>query len=1175
MKNNQMYCRQIRRIVRLVVLFTIGFIFQVTASISPWSIKINTGKQTIKVIFEQVEKQTGKITLFSNNELKIDKVIDINVENQTLEELYSTILQDSNLEYEITEKYIVIRYPLDNNKSKQQDKFVIKGRVCDVKKHPIPGVTIRLSGTSLGTVTNYEGVFQLTLPIDKGELMFSFVGFKTKLVSFTSVLTGEMNIILEEEILALDETVVVAYGTSNKREMTGAVTVIKSDDIKDIPSPNISNLLQGRVAGMDVTNLTGAPGGGGTNVTIRGFNSLSVESGRRFSNPLWVVDGVPMNTFTSPVTGTNSLSDINPEMIESIQVLKDASAASLYGSRAANGVIIVTTKKGHKNQEAQFDINFSYSYNVLSKYPEQTRGRVERAFRLQQIKNERVAYYDEYKKMYTYPTSYEETWNMYGPSYDGFWIDGYVENGNNGSYLQDSLNPFFNNSTNFFKYYFDAAKTLNANIQTSGGGEKNTYSVGLGYYKEDGILKGTGYKRLNLMGNFIFDPRPWLTVDLRTYLAYTDRSRGKKSNSFSSGNEIEVIPGDPYKQSSLFPGNSTVTEEALKKLQGIEEKNNSYRLRVSFGLRGKIIKGLEWSNTISLDFSQNNRNYFAPSWMNTKDESESMGEINRSYSILDELLVTYKHIFKELHKLDVMFGYSYQYDQDNYNAGSAKNGPSDYVHYVGKDGWPDIETTNGRTIAMKNYRSDFSEKKMESYFGRINYSYSGKYLASVTLRRDGSSVFGKDLRWATFPSIAIGWNFSEENFLDDFEALSFGKIRTSYGISGNQFNSPYLAYGILEGGENSYDGQPIIQPNFREGYWNKKLGWEETRQFDFGLELNFFDYRLGFIIDYYYRYTKDMLSLVPLPGKHYGYLNAWMNAGALSNEGIEFEISYNIFRRSNFNWHISLNMAKNWNMLRKTYDGRDINATSTDYRDLDYVLGKPIGSIFGNRTNGIIQSGKDIHYLYRPDGSLRALEVKGSPETFFREGDVNFTDINGDGYIDEFDYVYLGSSLPKLYGGIVNEINIKNWDLNILFSYSLGRDMINGAPQSSISKKNNPIFVDLRNVTFWEKEGDKSDFPYLQPNNYNGTWTNMKDYMVEHVNYLKLKTLTVGYTFPKEWLKKCFIRDVRFFFSGENLLTWTNYSGLDPETVDINTGYDKGDTYPLARKLIVGVTIKL
>lgn len=1132
---------------------------------------ISVSGVSVENLIERIKQRAGVDFLYNIKEIEQCGTISLQMKNATVTQILDEAFKNKQLAYSVVNDVFIIRPMV---RAPEVGIFVIRGKVVDENELPLPGVTVILDSTKIGTATDAKGLFSFTLPMAQGTLVFSSVGHQTMKVKFRYEKDKEIIVKMKESVSNLDEVTVVAYGQTTRRESTGAVSVVKADDIKGIPAPSISNLLQGRVAGMDVTNVTGAPGGGGTQVTIRGYNSLSVESGRRFSNPLWVVDGVPMSTFTSPVTGTNGLSDLNPETIESIQVLKDASATSLYGSRAANGVIIVTTKKGKKNQDAQFDVNFSYTYSILPEYPTITGGKSERDFRLKALRNYRSAGYDGY------PETYEEAYKGgESASLDYFWMKGYKPAV--GSGLQDSLNPFFNNSTNFFKYYFQTGKVLNANIQTNGGNERMTYSVGLGYYDEKGILKNTGYNRVNLMGNFNFTPVERLSIDFRTYLSYSDRSRGQSDKGTGNDNvEVEVIPGNPMGMSTLLPGNSDVVKEVLRNLQQVIEKNTTYRLRSTFGLGIDIMKGLKLTGNLSLDYAQNNRNNFAPSTYNSYKESLSQGEIARDMTLLTEELLTYKNTFGKDHNLDVMLGFSYQYDESNYIGGHGENGPSDLVQYVTEGGWPSyVERENGEISVFKEYQSNFTQKKMGSYFGRLNYNYRQKYLFTATLRRDGSSVFGRDNRWATFPSLGVAWNFSEENFMKSIPVLDFGKIRASWGVSGNQFNSPYLAYGILAGGR-PYNGQPTLAPDFQEGFYNPNLGWEETAQFDFGLDLNFLDYRLEVTMDYYNRLTKDLLYLAKLNGSHLGYVKQWRNAAKLENQGIEFEVRYDIFRDQQVKWNISVNLAKNWNKFKGSWNGRDLAAT--DGEQNDFIIGKSVGSIMGLKTTGFMQSDRDIIYHYNSSGKPKPLAppyIEGAYQPYYIKGDLRFVDVNGDGEISYKDYQHLGSSIPKLYGGIVNELQWKNFDLNMLWSFSLGRDMVNAMKTKSLLTRSNdlagPVFADLDHTTFWEKEGDQTDYPMLAGDNYNMSWSSMVDRYVEHVNYVKLKTLTVGYSLPMKWKKKIFIKDVRLFFSGENLLTLTNYSGLDPETVDINTGIDNGIAYPLARKLTVGITIKL
>ena len=399
--------------------------------------------------------------------------------------------------------------------------------------------------------------------------------------------------------------------------------------------------------------------------------------------------------------------------------------------------------------------------------------------------------------------------------------------------------------------------------------------------------------------------------------------------------------------------------------------------------------------------------------------------------------------------------------------------------------------------------------------------------------------------------------------------FSFGKIRASWGTSGMHFYQNYLALGIMEVDNSSYLGNPVITPEWSTGLYNQDLSWEKTTQYDFGLDLNFFNYRLGATIDYYYRYTDDLLIPVPLPGDYNGFGKQWRNAAAISNEGLELMLEYKIFDRSDLYWRISLNGAKNWNRFEKSYDNHDLDGK---------VIGKSLNQIKALVTNGFINDQNEVPINWKTDGSNGYMNVG---PTYMQPGDYKIVDANGDGMINNNDLVYVGSALPEMSGGIINEVRWKNFDLNVLFSYQLGRHILNTfIPQSLVmGNEYNPLLIDVRKTTFWEKPGDNTDYARLQPGNGdNHVFDYLLDRHVEKVNWLKLKTLTLGYSLPKSLTKRWYIEQLRVFFSGENLFTCTNYSGMDPETVDISTGFDGtyggGGSYPLARKLTIGITVK-
>lgn len=1111
--------------------------------------------QELSSVLKELEKADVYKFMFNNDDVKGKKVT-LEVKDRKVLEILELVLKDLPFTYRTNGMMVIIRPKAAEGVAK---KHVLKGKVVNMKGEPMVGVTVRLDSTTVGTVTALDGTFTLAFDKPAGNLVFSFIGFKMKKVAVTS--GKEVIVKMEEEVSDLDQVTVIAYGSRKKRELVTSVSSIKSDDIKEIPAASLETLLQGRMAGVGVNLQSGSPGGGGTNVAVRGYNSLWLdEAGGGDGSPLYVIDGVPVHSFTSPVTGTNTIAEIDPSTIESVEVLKDAASAAIYGSRAANGVILITTKKGRAG-EGKFAVNFSYSASVLPKAPTQLGGRGERLYQIALMRARKSAYAVPGKGYYKYPESYEEA-AANGAMYDSFWNRGLgagVER-----ILQDSLNPFFNNSTNWYKYIFRTGEILNANIQTSGGTERMTYMVGAGYYKEVGIMPGSDFYRVNLLTNLSFNPVKNLTVDSRFYLAYTDRSRGATTG---DAFKYERFTVNPNYTSTLYLQGGAVEEKMLQMLNGQVENNTSYRLRTNLQLRYEILDGLAISTSFALDYTQANQNQFTPSYLNpnVNNESKSMGNIARDMLLSNENLLSYTFSVNERHNFDLLLGLAYDGSKNWDISGYGLRGPSDRIEYVGS-GFPDIIYDPGWDDyrALKYYSSDFSESAMVSYFGRLAYNFDGKYLLEATVRRDGSSVFGADVRWATFPSIAAGWAFSSERFMKWAWWLNYGKLRASWGRSGSQFAIPYLAQGLMSPGT-IFDGVQGMQP---EGVINGKLKWEESDQYDFGLDMDFFNYRLNLTVDYYYKYTRSLINREALPGDMYGFNGVqWRNTMAISNEGLELDAKIDILRDTEAKWRMRFNISRNWNLFRKSYSGRDF---------YDKVIGKPLSGIYLFRDLGMIESDDDIPYVFDQDGKRQMLSPEGDEEYFFTKGMRRIADVDGDGQITEDDMVYSGTTLPKAYGGLVNEIKWKNFDVNVLLTYTLGRKIVNSYAYSTLQGDvGYPVFADVSLSDFWQYAGDGSKYQTL--NVYSNTTlariTSMTTAALENVHYCRLKQLTIGYNFPKHITKKLRVDGIRLFATGEDLFLLTNYSGLDPEVANIGTGYDDGKTYPLARKWTFGLTV--
>ncbi|OUN67269.1 MULTISPECIES: SusC/RagA family TonB-linked outer membrane protein [Butyricimonas] len=1112
-------------------------------------------------LFKQIQKETNLFFVYNDADLISFNNISVSAKDEAVDVLLNRVF--SGLEFLFEGNVIVVKPTVTPDEKKEVKKCVIKGKVVDEKKQPLPGVTVRLDSTTVGCATDAQGLFTLTLPVEKGRLIFSFVGFKQEIKNFKA--GDELLVVLKEEVSDLDEVTVIAYGERNKKELISSISSVKSKDLEEVPSASLENLLQGHMAGVEVSNVSGAPGGGGTRVAIRGYNTL-MQEGVNDGTPLYVVDGVPIQSFTSPLTGTNTLAEIDPMTIESVEVLKDAASAAIYGSRASNGVILITTKRGREGT-AVFQANASYSWSCLPETPVQIQGNGERQWWLYAARNVRWGYSNNMTQQVYMPSSYNEAMGKAGAVYDYFWRNGASSILNKvplERQLQDSLNPFYNNSTNWWKYTFRTGKILNANLQASGGTAKVKYMVGIGWYNERGIMVGSDFSRANLISNLNLTPRKNLSLDMRLSLSYTDMSSA--GSGLSENKNIAYMTVKPTNQSTLIQSSGTVYDKIFEGLNEVSEKKYNFNIRSNTRLAYKIIEGLDISASLGIDYSQANGNNFRPSTLDAKyGLSLSTGSVIGSMLLQTEELLHYNFSIKERNNFDWLFGFSYTREAMNNLSGTGKGSPSNYIHYV-ISGMPTTKELDGKVQAMQTFQSGLEEKIMVSYFGRLAYNFDRKYLMEVTLRRDGSSVFGKNVRWATFPSIALGWNFSDESFMKNFWWLSHGKIRGSWGKSGQVFSSPYLAQGVLDLGSTFLGVSGMVPTQMQ----NQNLTWEKSDQYDLGLDVDLFDYRVKMKLDYYYKYTKSILWQTTLPGTVYFHTTMWDNAFEVSNQGIELETQFDILRDTEVKWRARFNISRNWNVLEKTYTGVDISNK--------YVIGKSTYQLRTYKNLGVAQSENDVPQYWDQQGNSKYLGNGGMVNPT-RPGMNIIADLNGDGVITDKDLYFAGSTLPVAYGGIASEVKWKGFDLNVLFNYSLGRKMINAFRKSSLnfnSTSLGAVFEDYRNVSFWEKAGDNADYPTIDAiYSYNyGQFDGQIDSNIETVSFIRLKQLTLGYNLPSEWAKKCYLASVRVFFTGENLFLLTNYSGLDPENVDLLQGYDRMETYPSARKFTLGLTIK-
>ena len=1050
----------------------------------------------------------------------------------------------------------------------QQQTYLIQGTVTDMQSGPLPGVTVRYGNTGIGCATDNDGKFVLRLPEKEGRLSFTCIGFVSVNADYRAGIP--LHVRMKENTEELEEVTVVAYGEQKSREVSGSVVTIDIGKLQNKPASNVLTLAKGQMSGVYIASQSGDPGGSDVSIIVRGANDLAIAGNR---NPLFVIDGVIASDDASLQIGGNPLTSLNPDDIETFTVLKDAASAAIYGSRAANGVVIITTKKGRYNQKPLFSANVSYTFILQPPLPDRIGGNAERRYRLEALKNYAGVYLDRETNSYRYAEGYE-----LGRPYDYFWKEG---NGADMAVYQDSLNPFYNNSTDLMDYYLNAAHATNANLQVRGGAEGMAYSVGLGFYDETGTLRGTGNRRFSAFSNLAFRPVKRLYGNFRFYLAYTDNSRARKGvDAFNpAATPYSTLP-DFLFTSTVLPGPGTpYFDELTRRYERTKEKNDSYKLRTSFDLTYEIGGGLALKSSVAVDYLQNNRNIFLPKEVTEYRKTYSSGTVARHLMLLNENFLTYRRTLNEDHHIDFLLGFSVQQDEMNNLTGKALGAASNTIHYAS---WYSQVYDPEARLDLKDYYSNYEKKTMVGLFGRLNYNYKGRYYAGVTLRRDASSTFGEEVRWGWFPSYFVAWTFTNEGFMQALKPwLDYGKLRFSQGRTGRIFEYPYLAQGELVQGK-PYMGHPTVIPEWGAGVSNRDLTWEKTTEYDVGLDLGLLDNRVGIVFDYYLKRTRGLLYNPPTPGTHTGFLAPWQNMYGVDNEGVELEVKGTLVERENWRWMLSFNISKNWNRLAKSYNGRDFQNTAVRFKNNISVIGMPLYGIYAFDDRGIYNRQGEVPYYYE-GGKGKYLQGGGSAH--YRPGDRIIMDADGDGRIYSYgsigeDRIYIGSPLPEFQGGISTDLRWKGFDVNVLFNFVCRKWVLDAARGASLgtylgltaADMARPYLVKSLDGLFWQEPGDKAPYPANRMDNglYNFA-TNLAS-NAQRISYLKLQAMTVGYTLPETVRKKTGF-GARIFVSAENLFTLTDYRGGDPETIDPYTGVDNYDAYPLSRRFTIGLTL--
>lgn len=1046
-----------------------------------------------------------------------------------------------------------------------QDVTVTGTVVASTDGEPLIGATVMVKGSSTGTATDIDGKF--TIQAKKGSsLLVSYVGYKSQEVKVNGTMT-DVKVSLLEDSEMLDDVVVVGYGTQKKSVVTAAISKVSEKEISQTAPVRVEDALKGLTAGVTVTTPNGQPGHS-NQIRVRGVGTINN------SNPLYIVDGMPID---------GGLDYLNPNDIQSIEVLKDAASGAVYGARAANGVVLVTTKKG-KEGRAHVTYDFSYGWQSVGKKVKVLNG-------AQYMMMKQEGYLNAGQSI---PSQVQgDPWSQ-GEGYD--WEK-----------------AIFN----------DNAPVMNHQVAISGGTEKVNYYLSLGYYKQDGIMGGnynqSNYDRLTLRSNntyTLFDDsnkRNYLNkLVLTTNLAYSRiHSIGFGGGGGYYGGAITnalgmsplltptLEPGsDMYNQQMAFyaansnyvprydaNGNLYTVPEAFgggyqeltNPLQGWSypaEKNWSHKIVANFNAELQIWDAIKYRISFGGDFGfwgnrgHNEAAYFSNLNYRSADQASAWDKWNKGWTWQLENVITYEKTFAEDHNLSVVLGQTAKEGTGWWIEASANrlmNLNKPYVDTAlaqpnsGKDG----ESRTG------NAGPNNAWPRLASYFGRVSYDYANRYMLQVTVRRDGSSRFGINNKWATFPSVSAGWNFTNESFLAGKAPwLTAGKLRLSWGKNGNE-NIGDFRYTVLTNGGNNYyfgpEGSPQTYGSKASGLANPDLKWEESEQYDAGLDFGFMNNSLQFTVDYYYKKTIGMLMEMQIPN-YVGESLPIGNVGKMSNQGVEMELRWNS-RFGEFNVNLAGNLS--WMKNKLIYLGNangwataQSNATAGDIAR--YADGEVFPYFYGFKTGGVFQNQAQADE-YNQKYNL----TEANTEYYARPGDLIFLDTNGDGTINADDRTKLGKGLPDWTYGFHFGVDWKGLSLTGYFQGVWGNEVYDASLRGDTPAKNLPAWM----LNRWTGEGSTNQYPIYRlsdQHNYKSS-----DLYVHNGAYLRLANLTLSYTLPTQWVNKLGLSNFRLFVMGENLFTATKYHGFTPEVGDgTSIGIDYGN-YPVARTWTVGFNVSL
>lgn len=1119
--------------------------FQFSLTIRAQTVRIAMDNTDLTVVFKEIHKQTGYNFLFDAEQIKLAKPVSVRFNDLPVEKALVDLFKDQPLTYTLKKRTVVVKW---GKAAELIRNFIIRGSVTDTAGMEIPNVTIKTKKTRQITMTDSAGNFSIISGSDTEVLQFNCLGYATYEHSYAG--EKQISVTLKEEEKELEDVVVIGYQEVPRRKTTAAIAHIHMNSLGNMPASSFDNMMQGRVTGVNIQQISGDPGTKGV-FNIRGNTAVSANDNDGFSplavsNPLFIIDGIPisndeMDQMYTSGTGTNFLSFLNPNDILSVDILKDASATAIYGSRGANGVVMVTTKKGEFGP-ARISFNNYVGATQITNLRDALGGVRERRIKMHYI-------------------------NLFGSDGDLKTLP---------MMLTDSLNEAFNNNTDWQSIFYRNGLTHNSNLAISGATEKVNYRVSGGYLSEKGIVKNTGLERYALSTNLgfkIFDKLEIENLNIR--FSHIDRERG---NGESPGLAVNLSSNMP---SSFWE----LTDAAKEMLTGFydlrKDQNVTNNFTVATVLSYKISPSLSLRSQLSVYHTIDKRNIVIPAVLNSNNVSSSSNYLGISQTYDVNNYLQYGKDFKGDHSLVVIGGQRINYYQSEET-------------YAGNHLNTD-EEGNANLAANQNVwkgSASYGAYGILSYFSRVNYEYKDKYLLQLNWSADAASKFGNKNQWGNFYSLSAGWILSDEQFIK--KALPWAelvKLRASFGVTGEQIaGRPYLKYSVYDtntgqyagSDANTYNGVKAITPDFYNGLAQNKLTWQEARQWNIGLELEMLKGRISAQFDVYSRTTDGIPFNISLPVIN-GYDIAYTNAIGINNSGIELQLNLRNIQKENFTWYSTFNISHNLNVITKLpYEGRDLVTSSGRL----LTRGMPAYQFYLLRYLGVYD--RDAEVAVNPFTGLRYsnLGVKyGAGNPIIQDVDNDYRSLGAiSDYPNNRDLQPLGDPNPKATGGMNNQFTYGRFSLNVFCTYTLGRTIINtsaverffninqGVPAENLATIYLP---DTQKMGFWEGPGSNAKYPALNPFAKGYPMNANQSVFLEDGSYFKIKNVSLSYDFKEAVMRALKITRLRAFITVDNV--WTLQASKTISNVEQVDAYGRyiGSSYPIPKMLLMGAVIDL